>query len=877
MKKLGLNQIREMYLSFFENKDHLRLPSFSLIPKNDKSLLLINSGMAPLKPYFTGQEIPPKRRITTCQKCIRTPDIERVGKTARHATFFEMLGNFSFGDYFKREAISWAWEFVTEVLELPKEKLWVSIYEHDDEAFEIWNKEVGVPEDRIVRLGKDDNFWEIGLGPCGPCSEIYYDRGEGKGCGKPDCKPGCDCDRYLEFWNLVFTQFDKDEKGNYNRLPNPNIDTGMGLERIAAIMQDVDSVFEVDTVKNILDHVCKIAGVPYKQDNKKDISIRVITDHIRGVTFMISDGILPSNEGRGYVLRRLLRRAARHGKLLGIEGAFLHNIVDTVVENYKDGYPELVTKKDYIKKIVKIEEDRFNTTVDQGLNILSGYMEELREKGEKVLAGDKAFKLYDTYGFPLDLTKEILEENGMIVDEDGFSKEMEEQKERARAARQEDNSLWNVDYLYKHIDFATKFVGYEKNETDSKVLAIVKGNELVEEASEGETVNIILDVTPFYAESGGQVGDTGKLFNEECEIEVLDCKKISDKIVHISRIKSGKIKNDDGVIAKIDVERRLNLAKNHTATHLLHKALKEVLGEHVNQGGSLVLPDRLRFDYTHYEAPSHEDLMKVEALVNQKVFENLRVVIKESSFEEAKKEGAIALFDEKYGDIVRMVNIGGYSVELCGGTHLDSTVKIGIFKIVSEGSVGAGLRRIEALTGKAAYEFILSEEEILNKASSLLKSSREEITQKISDLQNTLKAYEKAIEELKSELAQKELDNIERDIKEIGNLKVLVKRLDGFDIDTVKNMGDMLKAKYEKGVFVFAIVNDQKINFVAMANKKAVEGGINCGQIIKEISKLTAGNGGGRPDMAQGGGKDIEKLDEAMGLALQIIKDQYNK
>lgn len=874
MEKLGMNEIREKFLSFFESKGHLRLPSFSLIPKNDKSLLLINSGMAPLKPYFTGKETPSSKRVTTCQRCIRTPDIERVGKTARHGTFFEMLGNFSFGDYFKKEAIPWAWEFVTEVLGLPVNRLWVSIYEEDDEAFEIWNKIVGLPPERIVRMGKEDNFWEIGTGPCGPSSEIYFDRGEEKGCGKPTCGVGCDCDRFIEFWNLVFTQFNKDEQGNYHRLPNPNIDTGMGLERIATIMQGVDSIFDVDVIRGITNFVSQIAEVEYGKDAEKDVSLRVITDHIRGITFMISDGILPSNEGRGYVLRRLLRRAARHGKLLGINDTFLYRVVDSVVENYGEAYPEIIDRKDYIKRIVKLEEERFKETIDQGLTILQDYINELKVQGKTVLEGSKAFKLYDTYGFPLDLTKEILQEAGITVDEEGYTKELEKQRIRARSSRKEDNSLWEQDIYSTLGDIKTKFVGYDTYESNSKVLAIVKDEELVEEAEAGDDVSIILDVTPFYAESGGQIGDNGILENENVLIKVKDCKKVGDRFIHIGTIERGLISVRDEVKAQIDVVSRRNAARNHTATHLLHKALKEILGDHVHQAGSLVADDRLRFDFSHYQAVTKEELKQIENRVNEKIYQSLNVHIEEKTYDEAVKEGAVALFTEKYGDKVRVVKIDDYSMELCGGTHVKNTNEIGIFKIVSESAVGAGLRRIEALTGLAAIKYLEEKEEILKEASDLLKAQDKEIVSKIESLQQVLKTKDKEIEQLKIKMASILANSLINSAISLDGIKVVVSKVEDYDSEALKALGDILKDKLKTAAIVLASSTPEKAIFVGMATKDVVQKGINMGAVIKEVCKVSEGNGGGRPDMAQGTGKNPSKVEEALNKAIDIVKEQ---
>ncbi|GFR35753.1 alanine--tRNA ligase [Thermobrachium celere] len=874
MNYMGLNEIREKYLSFFESKGHLRLPSFSLVPQNDKSLLLINAGMAPLKPYFTGQEVPPRKRVTTCQKCIRTGDIERVGKTARHGTFFEMLGNFSFGDYFKEEATAWAWEFATEVLKLPKDRLYVSIYEEDDEAFEIWTKKVGVPADRIYRMGKEDNFWEIGQGPCGPCSELYFDRGEDKGCGKPDCKVGCDCDRFIEFWNLVFTQFNKEEDGTYSRLENPNIDTGMGLERIATIMQGVDSIFEVDTIKAILDKVCEVANYKYNTDEAKDVSVRVITDHIRSVTFMVSDGILPSNEGRGYVLRRLLRRAARHGKLLGINKAFLYNICDVVIENSKTAYPELEEKRDFIKKVIKLEEERFDETIDQGLSILNQYIEELKAQNKNVLDGESAFKLYDTYGFPIELTIEILDEHNIKVDMQGFEKEMEAQKERARSAREETNYMGTDLDIYATLpaELTTEFVGYTSTEGNGEVLYIVKDGNFTDNAVEGDEVTLILDKTTFYPEMGGQIGDTGFILGEGFEIEVLDCKKThNNKIIHVCKVTRGEVRKGSLVTTKVNVSRRMSIARNHTATHLLHKALREILGTHVEQSGSLVADDRLRFDFTHFEALSHEELHKVEQLVNEKILEALNVETIETSLEEAKKMGATALFGEKYGSTVRVVRAGNFSMELCGGTHVSNTSSIGMFKIVSEGGVAAGIRRIEAVTGKGAIDYVNNIELTLNEVAKALKTTNKEIVRKAEALVNELKEKEREIEALKSKMANSMSDEIVNSAKDINGVKVAVAKVD-LDADGLRTLGDRLKEKLGTCVIVLGSNKEGKVVFVSMASKDAVQKGAHAGNIIKEVAKVAGGGGGGRPDIAQAGGRDASKIDEALNKAFEIVE-----
>ncbi len=877
MQRLGLNEIRERYLKFFESKGHLRLPSFPLVPLNDASLLLINSGMAPLKPYFTGAEEPPKRRVTTCQKCIRTPDIENVGKTARHGTFFEMLGNFSFGDYFKEEAIPWAWEFITEDLKLPVDRLYVSIYLEDDEAFEIWTKKVGVPEDRIVRMGKKDNFWEIGTGPCGPCSEIYFDRGADKGCGEPDCVVGCDCDRYIEFWNLVFTQFNRDEEGNYTRLPRPNIDTGMGLERLACMLQEVDNLFEVDTVWNILQYICKTAGVEYKKSDKTDVSIRVITDHIRSTTMMVCDGVIPSNEGRGYVLRRLLRRAARHGKLLGIGKPFLYDVARVVINESREAYPELAEKAEYIQKVIRIEEERFDATIDQGLSILNDIIAAAKERKETVIAGSQVFKLHDTYGFPLDLTREIAEENGLSIDEDGFRAEMAEQKKKAREAiKNKDGAGWD-DNIYSTLDksIKTDFVGYQETEVDAKILYIVKDNQLVQHAEEGEIVTVILDKTPFYAESGGQVGDTGSIRYQNAVIRVEDCKKTPDgKYLHMGVVEQGFFEQGSTVKAVIDTKRRSAIARNHTTTHLLHKALKNVLGTHVAQAGSLVEPDRFRFDFSHFSAIAPEDLKRIEKEVNAKILENLTVNTVEASIDEARKMGATALFGEKYGNVVRVIKVGDYSMELCGGTHLTSTSQAGLIKILGESGVAAGVRRIEALTGEAAMEYFAEKEKLLNEVSSALKASPQDSLKKVESLTAELKNAEKEIEQLRSKLVSGALEEVLERAAEIKGVKVVTARFDQLDMEGLRNAGDTLKNKLGSGVVVLGTGYGGKVNFVVTATGDAVAKGIHSGNIIREVAKIAGGGGGGRPDMAQAGGKDLSKLNEALESAKRVIEGQ---
>jgi len=877
MQKLGLNELRERYLKFFEGKGHLRLPSFSLIPQNDPSLLLINSGMAPLKPYFTGKEEPPRRRVTTCQKCIRTPDIENVGKTARHGTFFEMLGNFSFGDYFKKEAIPWAWEFVTQELKMPVDRLWVSIYEEDDEAFEIWNKDVGVPAERIVRMGKKDNFWEHGTGPCGPCSEIYFDRGVEKGCGKPDCKVGCDCDRCIEFWNLVFTQFNKDEDGNYTRLPNPNIDTGMGLERLACIMQDVDNLFEVDTVRNVLDYVCKTAGVKYHETEKKDISIRVITDHIRSTTMMVSDGVIPSNEGRGYVLRRLLRRAARHGKLLGINKPFLYDIAMVVINESKEAYPELEEKRKYIQDVIKNEEEKFELTIDQGLIILSKYIEETKAKNSKTITGEMAFELHGTYGFPIDLTREIAEESGLSVDEEGFREEMEKHRKIAKEDYlKKQGSAWSDD-IYSTLDknIKTEFLGYSENAAEAKVMYIIKNDQVAESATEGDEVILILDRTPFYAESGGQVGDKGVIESEEVKIKVEDCKKTEDgKYLHYGVVEKGNVKVGASVKAAIDAKRRMAIARNHTTTHLLQKALKNVLGDHVHQAGSLVEPDRLRFDFAHFTAMTPEEIAKVEKEVNDKILESIMVETMELPIDEAKRLGATALFGEKYGSIVRVVKIGDYSMEFCGGTHLKATSQAGFIKIVSESGVAAGVRRIEALTGEAALAYLHDREKLISDISTALKTSPQDSVKRIESIMTELKNAQKEIEQLRSKLVSSSLDEVLSKAIDVNGVKVVKARFDQLDMEALRNTGDTIRNKLGSGLVVLGSGYEGKVSFVVMATKDVVSKGIHSGNIIREVAKIAGGGGGGRPDMAQAGGKDISKLDEALDYSVKVVEAQ---
>ncbi|MDP4182145.1 MAG: alanine--tRNA ligase [Bacillota bacterium] len=880
MQKLGLNELRERYLKFFESKGHLRLPSFPLVPLNDASLLLINSGMAPLKPYFTGKEEPPRRRVTTCQKCIRTPDIENVGKTARHGTFFEMLGNFSFGDYFKSEAIPWAWEFITKDLELPEDRLYVSIYEDDDEALEIWNKQVGVPVEKIVRMGKKDNFWEIGTGPCGPCSEIYFDRGADKGCGSPDCKVGCDCDRYIEFWNLVFTQFNRDDEGNYSRLAKPNIDTGMGLERLACIMQDVNNLFEVDTVRNVLNTVCKLAGVDYGKNPKTDVSIRVITDHIRSTTMMVSDGVIPSNEGRGYVLRRLLRRAARHGKLLGIKDQFLFDLALVVINESKDAYPELKEKSDYIQKVIRIEEEKFQFTIDKGLTILNEFISEAKSNKETVLAGDIVFKLHDTYGFPLDLTREIAEENALSINEDEFRAEMNRQKQIAQDAQKNKDSVGWDENIYSKLDksIKTEFLGYNNFECDSKIIYIIKNSELVDNAQEGEEAVIILDKTPFYGESGGQAGDIGYLESSMALFRVNDCHKTPDgKFLHIGIVEKGLFEKDSTVKAKIDIKNRMSTARNHTTTHLLQKALRNTLGSHINQAGSLVESDRLRFDFSHFSHVTSEELIRIEAEVNEKILESLPVTSTQMSIDDAKKLGATALFGEKYGNVVRVVKIGDYSMELCGGTHLTNTSQASLIKIVSESGVAAGVRRIEALTGLGAIKYLNQKEDLLDEVASALKTNTSDCVKKVEVLTNELKSSQKEIEGLRNKLVSSSIDDILAKAVSIKGIKVLTAQYDQLDMDALRNTSDILKNKLGSGVIVIASNFEGKVNFVVTATKDTLNKGIHCGNIIKETAKIAGGGGGGRPDMAQAGGKDASKIKAALDYSIKVIEAQIKE
>ncbi len=877
MKNYGVNELRKMYLDFFESKDHLKADSFPLVPKNDKSLLLINSGMAPLKPYFTGQETPPSKRMTTCQKCIRTGDIENVGKTARHGTFFEMLGNFSFGDYFKKEAIAWAWEFFTEVLEVPKEILYVSVYEEDDEAEQIWHEQEKVPMDHIVRMGKADNFWEHGLGPCGPCSEIYVDRGEKYGCNDPNCAVGCECDRFVEIWNLVFTQFEKMENGDYVPLKNPNIDTGMGLERLAIMMQGVDSFFDIDTMQIIRDEICKKANVTYQANKDNDVSIRVITDHIRSVTFMTSDGILPSNEGRGYVLRRLLRRAARHGKLLGIQGKFLKDLAQIVIESSKDGYPELKEKEAYILKVLTTEEERFAETIDQGIAILNEYLDELGD--QKVLSGEKAFKLYDTYGFPLDLTIEIAEEKGVTVDQEAFAEEMKAQRDRARNAREESNYMGAKETVYHQLDIGIggKFVGYQQLQLSSEITGLTQGSQVVTSISSGEKVSVLVHETPFYATSGGQEADIGFIETATGKVRVDDViKVVGNNIAHIGEVIEGDLEIGQEAILNVDEDHRFATAKNHSATHLLQKALKTVLGDHIEQAGSSVSAERLRFDFTHFEAIPKKELQKIEDIVNAQIQKGLGVHIEEMPIAKAKELGAMALFGEKYGDTVRVVNIDGYSIELCGGTHLSNISEIGLFKIVSEGGVAAGVRRIEALTGQGAINYYHSIEHTLNAIADIARCEVGQVETRIQSLLDDMKELKRENDQLKSKAASSIVDDLLKEKKKIKEVEVVVNRVEGFDANRLRDLGDKLQDRLYNGVVVLASDFEGKVLLSVMASDNAVKQGAHAGKTISTIAKLVGGGGGGKPQIAQAGGRDVTKINEALDKAIELLGEQLN-
>jgi len=884
-KFYGENELRRMYLGFFESKGHLAMKSFSLVPHNDNSLLLINAGMAPLKPYFTGQEIPPRRRVTTCQKCIRTGDIENVGKTARHLTFFEMLGNFSFGDYFKHEAIHWSWEFLTQVLGLEEDRLYPSIYGEDDEAFEIWNKEVGVPAERITRFYRDpetgecDNFWEHGAGPCGPCSEIYYDRGEKYGCGRPDCKVGCDCDRFMEVWNNVFTQFEGDGKGGYTELAQKNIDTGMGLERLAVVMQDVDSVFDIDTMKAIRDKVCEMSGKKYQVDALDDVSIRLITDHIRSATFMISDGIMPSNEGRGYVLRRIIRRAARHGRMLGIDGIFMAKLAATVINESKDGYPELEEKKDFIFKVLSQEEEKFGKTIDQGLSILSDMEKQMEADGVKVLSGENAFKLYDTYGFPMDLTQEILEEKGFSVDEEGFKKAMEVQRTTARKARKVTNYMGADETVYESVDpsVTTEFVGYDSLNCKSKITVLTTETEIVEALSDGEVGTVIVEQTPFYATMGGQQGDKGIIRTAAGEFQVEDTiKLLGGKVGHVGKMISGMMKTGDEADLSVDAALRAKICKNHSATHLLQKALREVLGTHVEQAGSYQDGERTRFDFSHFAAMTPEELEKVEKIVNDKIAEAIPVRTDVMTVDEAKKTGAMALFGEKYGETVRVVSMGDFSKEFCGGTHVKNTSEIAAFKIISENGVAAGVRRIEALTGDNVFAYYRNLEKELLGAAKAAKATPATLTEKIEHMQAEIKALTSENESLKSKAAKEALGDVMDQIVEVKGVKLLASAVDGVDMNGLRDLGDQLKEQLGEGVIVLASSCEGKVNLIVMATDAAMKQGAHAGNLIKSIAGKVGGGGGGRPNMAQAGGKNPAGILEAIAEAKTALEAQLS-
>ncbi len=877
MKKYGVNELRRMFLEFFDSKGHLVHKSYSLVPHNDNSLLLINSGMAPLKPYFTGQEIPPRRRMATCQKCIRTGDIDNIGKTARHGTFFEMLGNFSFGDYFKDEAIHWSWEFLTEVVGLSPDRLYPSIYLEDDEAFEIWNKKIGIPAERIFRFGKEDNFWEHGAGPCGPCSEIYYDRGERYGCGKPGCTVGCDCDRYIEVWNNVFTQFENDGHGNYTELIQKNIDTGMGLERLAVVVQDVDSLFTVDTNKALLDAVCAMAHTEYLADEKKDVSLRIIADHVKSCTFMISDGIMPSNEGRGYVLRRLLRRAARHGRLLGIKGRFMAQLSETVISLSKDGYPELEEKRVMILKVLTEEEEKFNRTIDQGLSILAEMEGAMSKKGETVLSGKDAFKLYDTYGFPLDLTIELLQERHMTVDEDGFARAMEEQRKKAQEARKTTNYMGADVTVYQSIpaEITSSFVGYDRLVHSSRITVLTTESELVEALTDGQRGTILVEETPFYGTMGGQTGDTGVMESGNGSFVVEDTiHLLGGKIGHVGRMASGMFTVGETVELKVGAQARRSTEKNHSATHLLQKALRMVLGEHVEQAGSLVTPDRLRFDFTHFSAMTRDEIRKVEDLVNKEIQESLDVTTQEMSLDEAKKTGAMALFGEKYGETVRVVKMGDFSTELCGGTHVAHTGQIHAFKILSEAGIAANVRRIEALTGEGLMAYYQKTEDDLHQAAKAAKTTPAELKARIQAMTEELRALHSENEKLKARLAKDSLGDVMDRVREINGIKVLAAKVSDADMNGLRSLGDQLKEKLGEGVIVLASASEGKVSLMATATEQAQKKGAHAGNLIKAVAGLVGGGGGGRPNMAQAGGKNPAGIDAALEKVYEAAADQ---
>lgn len=875
MEKMGLNELREKFLSFYESKEHYRRQSFSLIPEKDKSLLIINSGMAPLKPYFAGLEVPPSKRMTTCQKCIRTGDIENVGYTSRHGTFFEMLGSFSFGDYFKEESLTWGWEFITEVLKMPTDKLWATVYLEDDQAYDIWKNKIGLPEERIVRLGKDDNFWEIGTGPCGPCSEIYYDRGEKYGCDNPDCKPGCDCDRYVEFWNHVFTQFNRDEEGNYTDLAHPNIDTGMGIERLACIMQGVDSIFDIDTIQYILEGVVKKSGVKYRNgETPEDVSIRIITDHLRSMTFMIGDSILPGNEGRGYVLRRLIRRAARHGKILGIEGPFLAELCGRVIDVSGKAYPELEERRVMIKKVVSAEEEKFASTIDQGMKIISGHMDDLKASGSTVLEGEKAFKLHDTYGFPIDLTREILEESGFSVDLEGFEAAMEEQKKRSQVEQEMEGAGWEeatADFVFEG---DTVFTGYDTMVDNGVIKAAFWEQKALDAVEEGQTCRIALDKTPFYAESGGQACDTGLVYNDDFAAEVVEVKKIQNIFAHKVIVRKGTLTTGAEVICMPHAPTRNKTAANHTATHLLHKALREVLGEHVKQAGSSVTKDSLRFDFNHFQAMTSEEVKQVEDIVNDKISHFIDVETREMSAKEAFKEGAMALFGEKYGDTVRVVSVGDYSKELCGGTHVKNSGQIGAFKILSEAGVAAGVRRIEAVTGLGILNKYNDDEQLITATSEALKATRDNMTDRSAALVDEVKQLKKEIEELKKAEMSKGLGSLVDGAKEINGVKLITQQFEDYGINDLRGLSDQIKADNKGVAMVFAAVSGGKVTFLVSLTDDLVENGLHAGKMIKEIAAAAGGGGGGKADMAQAGAKDSSKINDAFKKAEELVSLQ---
>ncbi|MGN1334058.1 MAG: alanine--tRNA ligase [Anaerovoracaceae bacterium] len=872
MEKLGLNEIRQMFRDFYVSKGHYPGKSASLIPQNDKSLLIINSGMAPLKNYFAGVETPPSKRMTTCQKCIRTGDIDNVGITSRHGTFFEMLGNFSFGDYFKEQSLTWGLEFIRDWLKIPFDKVWATVYEDDDEAVEIWKK-LGMPEERIVRLGKEDNFWEIGLGPCGPCSEIYFDRGPEYGCGRPDCKPGCDCDRYLEFWNHVFTQFSKEEDGSYSNLDHPNIDTGMGLERMACIMQGVDSIFDIDTIRHILDGVVSRSGVEYKDGQADtDVSIRIITDHLRSITFMIADGIMPSNEGRGYVLRRLLRRAARHGRILGIEGPFLAELSDKVIEVSGEAYPELVEKKDYIQKIISVEEEKFASTIEQGEEIIAHYVEELKNYGKHVLDGEKVFKLYDTFGFPLELTEEILAENGMTADTEGFAQNMKRQKELARTSRKVgEDEAWKGAEIELDVP-ETEFIGYEKLQDECKVLALIDESGITGVVSEGHKVKVVLDKTPFYAEGGGQVNDNGFISIHDTTVKIDKVEKKDGIFYHSGTVEKGTLKTGDMILAHVDNIKRNKTARNHTATHLLQKALRNVLGSHVQQAGSMVNEKMLRFDFSHFEAVTKEQLSQVEKIVNDAINEFMEVTCREMSMEEAQAAGAMALFGEKYGNVVRVVNAGGWSIELCGGTHVRNTGEIGAFKIISEGGIASGVRRIEAATGTGVLEEALKAEAIIDRACEPLKCNQNALSDKVKSISDELKAVKKELDDLKKAAMDGEADSLVTNAKDVNGVKLITKEFVDCSINDMRNLSDDIKAAHKGIVMVFAAVNNGKVTFLVSITDDLVEKGLHAGNMVKQIAAACGGGGGGKADMAQAGAKDVSKINDAFTVAENLLK-----